>query len=350
MLSSRMRPGPPRIVHLPTGTGGHPLGLSRAERELGFSSEVVDFLPTYLSYGADRVVDVSEQGFGRRSATRLRFIAEAVRRYDVFHFNAGAPAVALRTRLGVFSELPLLKRLGKTVVVTWQGCDVRPRSACGPCERPECLAHDPWRAADARMMLKHADRSVYVNPDLRRYLPGATFLPYANVDAAAIAVKQLPDRRTARIAHAPTNRAVKGTVHIEAAVEALRAGGLDVELDLITGVPNRQALERIAGADILVDQLHIGWYGGVAVEAMALGRPVVCHIDEVDNPFGAELPIERATPATVADVLRTLVVDRQRRLELAARGREFALRAHDPRAIVRRYYEGLLAFPAPPAG
>ncbi len=350
MLNRHMRPGPLRIVHLPTGTGGHPLGLSRAERELGFSSEVVDFLPTFLSYGADRVVDVSGQGFLRRSATRMRFIAEAARRYDVFHFNAGAPAVALRTRLGVFTELPLLKRLGKTIVVTWQGCDVRPRSACGPCERPECLAHDPWRAADAKAMLRYSDRSVYVNPDLKRHLPGATFLPYANVDATRLLAEPLPDRATVTIAHAPTNRMVKGTGYIEQAVAALRADGLDVELDLITGVPNHEALRRISRADILADQLHIGWYGGVAVEAMALGRPVVCHIDEADNPFGDALPIERATAQTVREVLRTLVVDRQRRLSLAQRGREFALRVHDPRAIVRRYYEGLLPFPTPPAG
>lgn len=345
-----MPPDPPRIVHLPTGTGGHPLGLSRAERELGFSSEVIDFLPTFLSYGADRVVDLSGRGLLRRSATRLRFVAEAIRRYDVFHFNAGAPAIALRTRRAILTELPLLKRLGKTIVVTWQGCDVRPRAACHACERPECLAHDPWRAADAELMLRYSDRSVFVNPDLGRYLPGASFLPYANVDAAAIEPEPLPTGPTVTVAHAPTNPNVKGTRHIVDAVERLRADGLDVELDLITGVPNREALRRISRADILADQLHIGWYGGVAVEAMALGRPVVCHIDEADNPFGDALPIERATAQTVRDVLRALVVDPQRRLSLAQRGRQFALRVHDPRAIVRRYYEGLLAFPTPPAG
>jgi glycosyltransferase involved in cell wall biosynthesis len=343
-----MRSDPPRIVHLPTGTGGHALGLSRAERELGFPSEVIDLAPTYLSYGADRVVDLSDRGFARRSAARLRFLAEAIRRYDVFHFNAGAPAMALRTSLGVFTELPLLKRLGKTIVVTWQGCDVRPRAACHFCERTECLTHDPWRAADAKAMLKYADRSVFVNPDLGPYLPGASFLPYANVDAAAVEPEPLPLRETVTVAHAPTNPNVKGTRFIVDAVQALRAEGLDVELDLITGVPNREALRRISGADILADQLHIGWYGGVAVEAMALGRPVVCHIDEAENPFGDALPIRRATPQTVREALRALVVDRQQRLTLAQRGREFVLRVHDPRAIVRQYYQGLFAVPSTP--
>ena len=89
------------------------------------------------------------------------------------------------------------------------------------------------------------------------------------------------------IAHAPTNRSVKGTEDAVAAVGQLRDEGVNVELDLIEGVSRADAMERITRADVLVDQLHIGWYGGVAVEGMALGRPVVCFINESENPFGA---------------------------------------------------------------
>lgn len=344
--SAEPPPEPVRIVHLPTGTGGHPLGLSRAERELGFRSDVIDFAPAYMSYRADRVFDIADRSAAVRAAVRVRFIADAIRKYDVFHFNAGSPGIALRTRRGVFTELPLLKRLGKTVIVTWQGCDVRPRAACQWCERPECVAYDEWRAPDAKAMLKYADRSVFLNPDLWQYLPGATFLPYASVDVASIEPQPLPDRETVVVAHAPTNPRVKGTPHIVAAVEQLRAAGLDIELDLITGVTNKQAMQRIAQADVLVDQLNIGWYGGVAVEGMALGRPVVCFINESENPYGSALPIVRAEAMTVRDVLADLVVDRGRRASVAAAGRRFVLREHDPRAIARRYYEGLVPFPA----
>jgi glycosyltransferase involved in cell wall biosynthesis len=334
-----------RIVHLPTGTGGNPLGLSLAERELGFQSEVVDFAPAYMAYPADRVFDLADRGVAARAAIRLRFIAGALRRYDVFHFNAGASAIALRTRGRVFTELGLLKRLGKTVVVTWQGCDARPQAACPGCRRPDCAADDPWRPRYAEAMLKHADRAVYVNPDLRRYLPGAKFLPYASVDAASIKPRAVPEREEVVVAHAPTDTNVKGTPHVVAAVEQLRADGLNVGLDLIERVARSEAMERIARADLLVDQLHIGWYGGVAVEAMALGRPVVCSIDESENPFGAALPIVRADAHTLKDVLAGLIADRERRITLAAEGRAFALSEHDPRAIVRRYYEGLVPFP-----
>jgi glycosyltransferase involved in cell wall biosynthesis len=337
---------PIRILHLPTGTGGHPFGLSRAERELGFRSDVIDFAAAYMGYPADRRLDIADRSGPARTAIRLRVIAQAAHSYDVFHFNAGAPGIAVRTRRGVFTELPLLKRLGKTIVVTWQGCDVRPRAACFGCQKPECVQHDPWRARDANAMLKYADRAVFLNPDLRRYLPGAMFLPYASVDAAAIDPRPLPQRETVVVAHAPTYRSVKGTPLLIDAVHQLRGEGHNIELELIEGVTRAAAMERIGQADLLVDQLHMGWYGGVAVEAMALGRPVVCFVDESENPYGSALPIVRADPHTLKDVLASLVRDRERRARVSVEGRAFALREHDPRTIVRRYYEGLVRFPA----
>jgi glycosyltransferase involved in cell wall biosynthesis len=338
---------PVRIVHLPTNTGGNPVGLSRAERALGFHSDVIDFTPGYMNYAADRVFDIADRTGPARAAIRLRFIAQAARRYDLFHFNAGSPTIALRTRRGVFTELPLLKRLGKKIVVTWQGCDARPRAACPGCQLAGCALHDPWRSRDAKAMLRYADRAVFVNPDLWRYLPGAIFLPYASVDVASIQPQPLPDREHVVVAHAPTDRGVKGTPYLVDAVEQLRQEGLDIELDLIEGVTRTEAMARMARADMLVDQLHLPWYGGVAVEAMALGRPVLSFIDDSENPYGSALPIVRADPSTLKEVLAGLMADRERRASVAAESRAFALHEHDPRAIVRRYYEGLVRFPEP---
>ena len=80
------------------------------------------------------------------------------------------------------------------------------------------MEHDPWRPRDAEAMLKNADRAVYLNPDLWRYLPGAKFLPYASVDVASIEPRPVPEREQVVIAHAPTKRSVKGTEDVVAAV------------------------------------------------------------------------------------------------------------------------------------
>jgi hypothetical protein len=337
---------PARILHAPTNTGNHPWGLSRAERELGLVSDLADFNPAYMAYSSDYTFDLAGKGLAARARIRLSFLARAAPRYDVFHYNGGAPLVAWRHRGRTYTELGLLKALGKTIVVTWQGCDVRPRSTCVGCTRPHCDEQAPHRAPDAVAMLRHADRALYLNPDLAPYLPGATFLPYASLDVTRVEPAAWVERREVRIAHAPTNPSAKGTAHVLAAVAQLQAQGLPVELELIEGVTNAEARRRIADADILVDQLLIGWYGGVALEAMALGKPVVCFIDEATNPFGEELPIVRADPASVATVLERLVGDAELRRAAGRASREFALREHDPRVLVRRAYAGLIPIPA----
>src|SRR5256885_16359550 len=86
--------------------------------------------------------------------------------------------------------------------------------------------------------------------------------------------------RSLRIAHAPSKRAVKGRDDVLAAVDSLRARGAPVELDLIEGVPNREARLRYAAADVVIDQLRVGWYGMLAIESMALAKPVVVYLDD----------------------------------------------------------------------
>jgi glycosyltransferase involved in cell wall biosynthesis len=121
-----------------------------------------------------------------------------------------------------------------------------------------------------------------------------------------------------------------------------------VRLDLIEGVTNDVALARIAAADVLVDQLILGWYGAVAVEAMAVGRPVMAYIREdepEDNPFGDRLPVVRTSVGTLKEDLRALAADRDRRGDLARRGRAFVEQEHDPRRIARHVLDGLVEVP-----
>ena len=55
---------------------------------------------------------------------------------------------------------------------------------------------------------------------------------------------------------------------------------LDVDLEIVEGLHHDEALERYARADIVVDQLNAGWYGVFAIEAMALGKPVVTYLHD----------------------------------------------------------------------
>lgn len=333
----------PRILHAPADVGGNARGLALAERELGLHSDVAVFAAGPFGYEADVDLDAGiDHPLHVRFARRGRFLREALDRYDVFHFNFGQTLMQVRQLGRVVDELPLLRRLGKTVIVTYQGCDVRPFTHCY-CRNATCAAETRYRQPAADRALRYADRVCYVNPDLGQWLPGARFVPYANVDARTITPAPAPEGRDELVVvHAPTNRAVKGSQHVFDAVDRLRAEGLPIRLVLLEGMTREEVLRATADADVVIDQLLIGWYGGFAVEAMALAKPVVCWIDDEANPFGTELPIVRANPTTLAERLRELAADPARRAELGRAGRRFAETRHDPRAVARQVLEGLV--------
>jgi glycosyltransferase involved in cell wall biosynthesis len=338
----------PRILHAPTDVGGNALGLSRGERELGLHSDVAVIATGPFGYGADIRLSLENRATWRRLAARVAFLRRALHDYDIIHFNFGQSLLALRIFGRILNELPLIKLAGKTILVTFQGCDVRAYACCN-CLQKRCQAEDVYRIPNARRFLRYADRCFHLNPDLRLWLPGSQFIPYASVDPRMLTPGGPPPLSDELIiAHAPTNRAGKGTQHVIEAVRQLNVEGVEVRLDLIESVAHDEVIRRLRAADLVVDQVLTGWYGGFAVEAMALAKPVLCHIrenDPEDNPFGAELPIVRATADTLVARIRELVADRDARLRIGAAGRTFVERRHDPRTVARDVLAGIVEPP-----
>jgi glycosyltransferase involved in cell wall biosynthesis len=101
-----------------------------------------------------------------------------------------------------------------------------------------------------------------------------------------------------------------------------------------------------------VDQLLAGWYGGLAVELMALGKPVISYIRESDLKFipqemRKDLPIISAAPATIYSVLKEwLTVRRDELPKVGQSSRAYVEKWHDPVKIAARLkseYEAILA-------
>ena len=109
-----------------------------------------------------------------------------------------------------------------------------------------------------------------------------------------------------------------------------------MRLDLVEGLPNEEARRRYAGASIVADQFLAGAYALFAIEAMALGKPVVCYLNPrfaVHHPELVECPIVSANPDELIGVLRELVLDRRLREELGARGPGYVERWHSLRSV-----------------
>jgi glycosyltransferase involved in cell wall biosynthesis len=373
------RPGtdrPLRVLHVPGATGGHPQGLARAERELGLDSHSIVYEASPFGYAADEIVlglNPSLTDRARLEAFRFKVLARALRGdYDVVHYNfgqslfprpivPGSPAVVgfpvplqqlyrgWSAVLGM-RDLTLLRRRGVALFVTFQGDDVRQADVCrarfdwAPARELEPTAVERGMDEARRTVARRFDHSAhgiyYLNPDLAYVLPARSrFVAYAHIDPREWRPQPRPANPRPLVVHAPTARALKGTHHLLAAAEALRADGVEFDLELVEGRTQAEAREIYAHADLLVDQLMLGWYGGLAVEAMALGVPVISHVragdlEHVPPGFARELPIIDATPGSIRAVLRTWLVDRRDELpEVGRRGRAFAERWHDPLRI-----------------
>jgi len=273
-----------RVTHCPVNTAGIPWTNVQALRARGVDARLVVFNRYKLHPEAD--VDLRRSGgLLRRQLTQARAFARLAPRTDVFHFYFGL------TLLPKSIQFPLLRALGKKSVLHFLGSDIRGRP-------PEQLA---WaRRAGARVVGSY---------DAIRWVPDAQVIP-PGIDLSGIEAAPPTGRDRPLVVHAPSSRARKGTDHYRR-------------------------------ADVIVDQLNAGWYGVFAIEAMALGKPVVTFLhDEAvrlsEAAFGVEVPIVRATRETLVAALRPLASSPEERRRVGAASREYVERVHDVERVADR--------------
>jgi len=349
---------PLRVLHGTYEIAGQGMMLARALRLVGVNADALGYRVDWDGRKPDLIVDLDRHRtpVGRLWSMGTSFLRWASH-YDLFHFHFGTSFfyVAPREReqaLRGHWDLPWLKSMGKRIVFHFHGCEIRNRehmlathalSTCTECE-PFCRPwHQRWLREQAA---RYADRVFFSTLDLAESVPGGVHLPLAmEVERWSRAAEAfpLPDfanrdgvRGPVVVAHAPTNRLIKGTRYVEAAVAELRAEGLDVELRMIDRQPWDTMPEFLSGADILVDQLGMGWYGLLAMEGMAEGRTVIAHLRGDFRDALRGCPVVDATPSTLTEVLRRLVRDPARRGVLGAAGRRYVTEHHDLRVVGER--------------
>ena len=63
-------------------------------------------------------------------------------------------------------------------------------------------------------------------------------------------------------------------------VKELKENGFYINLSIVQGVDNSKMSSFIRKADLIVDQLIIGWYAYLSIEGMREGVPVMCYLEE----------------------------------------------------------------------
>lgn len=302
-----------RITHCPVNTAGIPWANVEALRRKGADARLVVFERYKLHPEADW--DLNRRGgFARRQVTQWHALARLLPRTDVFHFYFGLTLVPKSL------QFPILRATGRKSVYHFLGSDWRGKS-------PAELAFA--QRADARIVGSFA--ALAALPDAELIPPGLDLRPFTPAPPS--------DRERPVVLHAPSDRARKGTEHVIAA-----CAQLPVELEIVEGLPHDQARERYRRADIVVDQLNAGWHGVFAIEAMALGKPVVTFLHDeavrrTEEAFGLEVPIVNASKDTLVDALRPLVASVDERIRVGASSRAYVEEVHE----VERMTDRLLA-------
>jgi glycosyltransferase involved in cell wall biosynthesis len=299
-------------VHCPVNTAGVPWTNVQALRRRGVDARLVVFERYRLHPEADESLELAGRGLARRQLAQWRALARLLPRADVFHFYFGLTLVPKRL------QFPTLHAFGRKAVLHYLGSDIRgkPRSELAWGER--------------------ADAEVVGSYDAIRWVPDAEVIP-PGVDLSTLEPPAPADRARPLIVHAPSSRRRKGTEHVIAACE-----GLDADLELVEGLHHEEARVRYRAADIVVDQLNAGWYGLFAIEAMALGKPVVTFLHDeavrrTEEAFGVRVPIVNASKESLRDRLAELVAaGPAERRRIGAESRAYVEQVHDIERIADR--------------
>lgn len=282
---------------------GIPWTNVQALRRKGVDARLVVVERQKLHPEADWSLD-RPAGFWGRQAVQWPAFLRLLPKTDVFHFYFGWTLVPRKL------QWPILKWTRRKSVLHFLGSDIRGKT-------PAELGYA--RGADARIVGSY---------DALRWVPDAHVVP-PGLDLREYSVATPEDRPRPVVLHAPSSRSRKGTEHVVEACE-----GLDVELDIVEGLHHDEARRLYERADIVVDQLNAGWYGIFALEAMALGKPVLSYlrseaVQETEKALGIDVPIVPVTKETLRDRIAELAASPERRRQVGAASRAYVERVHD---------------------
>jgi len=310
-----------RIVHAPTEISGQMHSLVSGLRSAGHQANGYNWFLTYLNYNGSLV---------NTDAFELIKMIEPLANYvDVFHFHNS------NTMLANSKDIPLLHERGKPMVMHHWGNDVRNTATSlrlNPYPIPPSYYSDELIHDNLSFFSKYMKHAIVQDYELYPHV--SDYYEHVHVLPLACEVKNIPysypsvSNSRPLIIHAPTNREFKGSAAIEKAIQDVKATRA-LEYRAIENMRHQEAIAEYQKADIIIDQVLCGTYGALSVEAMAMGKVVVAYVrDDVKAYLPESLPIVIANPDTVADVLKELLADPERRHRIGKAGRLYVENYH----------------------
>ncbi len=283
-VSAVLNENPPqamRVAHGITQAAGQPWMISRGQRKIGMQADCIQLeVENTLKFPCDHSFSLPEDN---KVAAAGEILKSLIPQYDVFHFYRRPFYMPSLRHFEYPTGLDLLtlRAAGKVVVYHFRGSELRTAEAFKRLSPYHYVDENP-----GEMFTRFTDENkiafrdfldavcqvmLVPDPELQSYAPSARIVPRA-IEMAEYPYIGPKSADNPLVIHAPSNQSIKGTRQILDAVETLRAEGLQFRFQLVENLPNHEARQLYQDADIIVDQLRIGWYGVLAAEGMALGR------------------------------------------------------------------------------
>lgn len=282
---------------------------SRGLKSLGYNVDFVISKPDLVkrSYNCDRCLNIQKYPRFIRIIILSIELIKSLLQHNYYIFLYG------KSFWPGNYDLPILKLFNKKIITIFLGCEIRQRDAIGKLER----IYDPCRdcSIDCRYKIKKHIASMFekysdvllCQPEYDQLLTKKYEYVWVPLDIEEWKPVSKINTTTIKIIHAPSNPEKKGTKYIIQAVEKLKEEGYAFEFFLAEKLTNQELKTHIENCSLVIDQIMIGWYGKLAIETMALGRPVICWIDPSLSQYIPDLPVISANPETIYDTLKNLL-------------------------------------------
>lgn len=266
-------------------------------------------------------------------------LTKLIKKYDVFHFHARPLFFQKHYPLPTGMDLVLLRASGKKVFFHFRGSEARLASVFEQCSPYNYVKENPSdifskyleveQKAFINFVCGVCNKVFVVDHEIQTYVPGSLIVPRVlNLKKWEYIGVNLSD--TLKVVHAPSNPISKGTTVVLSTIEKLKAEGISIDFRLVENTTHEKAAETYRWADVVIDQLRVGWYGVLAVEAMALGKAVVTFIrDDLKHYLPYPLPLAIANPDNLYQVLKELISNKEELHSLGLRGRKYVEEIHD---------------------
>lgn len=244
-------------------------------------------------------------------------------------------------------DLELLKQKGKKIVSILVGSDVRYPEAFQQEFNTDTVG---WPAKYKKSFSHYNQviRKVELYSDLIFSVPDQAGLAIRSYDHFPIPLIQeryqfnWPDNDVPVVVHAPSAPALKGTDIILDTLDQLKNEGVKFNLHFIKNMKNRELIELLQKADVLVDELVLNGPGILSFEAMLCGCAVATHYYD-KSPDCFRPPVCSIDKENIYAVVKKLLTDKEFRKQKAFEGRAYAEKNNNVVIIVKNILNKLSA-------